>query len=211
MTPLPGRLDIRRGRLAGGAGILHAAQPAFGQRQGGVYGAPPPAAGGPQPWSSSPPEAPAYPGQPNLYANAQGPADQGWKWLLFSVQGRINRQKFILTYLVVTVGFAVAIAMVAGIFGGALQNASDPSEAVPLLILFVLLYIPMIWIGVALSVKRWHDRDKSGWWVFIALIPIVGPIWAIVETLFLKGTEGPNRYGPDPLGNQLSDYAGQIG
>ena len=50
-----------------------------------------------------------------------------------------------------------------------------------------------------MQVKRWHDRGKSGWWVLIALIPLVGPIWAIIETGFLPGTSGPNEYGPDPL------------
>ena len=65
-------------------------------------------------------------------------------------------------------------------------------------IIVFLLYIPMIWIGLALGVKRWHDRGKSGWWVLIALIPIVGGIWTFVECGCLRGTVGPNQFGPDP-------------
>ena len=57
---------------------------------------------------------------------------------------------------------------------------------------------PAVWIQMALQVKRWHDRDKSGWWVLIGVIPIVGRLYALVETGLLRGTEGPNRYGPDP-------------
>jgi uncharacterized membrane protein YhaH (DUF805 family) len=64
---------------------------------------------------------------------------------------------------------------------------------------FVLL-IPYVWILLALQIKRWHDRDKSWVWIFISLIPLVGPIWALVECGFLDGTPGPNKYGPSPKG-----------
>jgi len=64
------------------------------------------------------------------------------------------------------------------------------------LVVFVLLYIPVIWISLAIQVKRWHDRDKYGWWIFISLIPIIGPIWAFVENGCLSGTDGVNRFGP---------------
>jgi len=52
---------------------------------------------------------------------------------------------------------------------------------------------------LAVYTKRWHDRNKSGWWSLILLIPIVGPIWMLVELGFLRGTEGTNNYGPDPI------------
>lgn len=68
-------------------------------------------------------------------------------------------------------------------------------------LLWLALYRP----GLALSIKRWHDRDKSGWWVLIAFVPLVGPIWALVETGFLEGTKGPNQYGPDPLAGGIAD------
>ena len=49
---------------------------------------------------------------------------------------------------------------------------------------------------VIVYIKRFHDRDKSGWWVLVTLIPIIGAIWILVELGFLKGTPGPNRFGP---------------
>jgi uncharacterized membrane protein YhaH (DUF805 family) len=49
---------------------------------------------------------------------------------------------------------------------------------------------------VIVYIKRFHDRDKSGWWVLITLIPIIGAIWILVELGFLKGTPGLNRFGP---------------
>ena len=54
----------------------------------------------------------------------------------------------------------------------------------------------LLWPGIAVSVKRWHDRGKSGWWVLINLVPFVGWIWALVENGFLRGSAGPNRFGP---------------
>ena len=56
-----------------------------------------------------------------------------------------------------------------------------------------------LWISLAVAVKRYHDRNKSGWWVLIALVPVIGGIWYLIEAGFLAGTPGPNDYGPDPL------------
>ncbi len=58
-----------------------------------------------------------------------------------------------------------------------------------------------LWMQLAVLVKRWHDRDKSGWMVLLILIPIVnivGVIWTFIECGCLDGTLGPNKYGPDP-------------
>lgn len=68
------------------------------------------------------------------------------------------------------------------------------------LLLIMVGYVLMGWVSLALTVKRWHDRDKSGFWVFITLVPLIGSIWHMVETSFLPGVPGPNRYGPDPKG-----------
>ena len=60
------------------------------------------------------------------------------------------------------------------------------------------LYVLAVFVpGLAVSVRRLHDLGKSGWWLLIALIPLVGGIWLIV----LYATEGQhidNQYGPDP-------------
>ena len=67
-----------------------------------------------------------------------------------------------------------------------------------LLALFALLGI--LWLNLSVAAKRWHDRGKSGWWMLIGLVPIIG-LWAIIEPGFLRGTEGPNRFGNDPIGD----------
>jgi uncharacterized membrane protein YhaH (DUF805 family) len=91
------------------------------------------------------------------------------------------------------------------------------------LALLVILYIPLIWIGLAIGAKRLHDRDKSAWWllvfyaapgilstagnrledvgfIILHVISFAISVWAFVELGCLRGTPGPNRYGPDPLG-----------
>jgi uncharacterized membrane protein YhaH (DUF805 family) len=121
------------------------------------------------------------------------------KSLLFSFQGRVNRAKFWLANL----GLAVLEGIVFGVAGGTMASG-DPSDismssfGVMGIIAF-LLFIVFFWIGLAIAVKRWHDRGKSGWWVFIAFVPVIGGLWYLVECGFLKGTAGPNAYGPDPL------------
>jgi uncharacterized membrane protein YhaH (DUF805 family) len=72
--------------------------------------------------------------------------------------------------------------------------AGSPDDPTPSLILVLIL----LWPSLAIQIKRFHDRDKSGWWVLLNLIPIIGPIWLFIELGFLPGTPGPNRFG-NPL------------
>jgi len=107
--------------------------------------------------------------------------------MLFSFKGRINRKPY---WMLLLVGF---IGMIITTFIDMAATGQDSEIASPLFILIIL------WPFLAMHVKRWHDRDKSGWWFLIGIIPIVGPIWALVETGFLTGTEGTNRFGDNPL------------
>jgi uncharacterized membrane protein YhaH (DUF805 family) len=62
-----------------------------------------------------------------------------------------------------------------------------------------LLELGMFLPSLAMSIRRLHDLDRSGWWYFLILIPIIG--WIVLLIWYCtKGTEGPNRFGPDPLG-----------
>ena len=77
------------------------------------------------------------------------------------------------------------------------EPAEMTGEPILALILVLLVYVPLLWINLALQVKRWHDRDRSGWMVLISFVPIVS-IWALIECGFLRGTVGPNQFGQDP-------------
>ena len=109
-----------------------------------------------------------------------------WQQFLLSPQGRVSRQQYWLMILI-SVPFIIAASWKSG----GIEHLGEGSA--------VLFLLPIIWPSTVVTIKRWHDRDKSGWWVLINLIPIVGDIWSLVENGFLKGTSGDNRFGPDPL------------
>lgn len=80
-------------------------------------------------------------------------------------------------------GFAGISEMIGGFWG-------------PLSAIYVLAtLIP----GLAVSVRRLHDTNKSGWWLLIVLIPLIGALVLLVFMLS-EGDRGSNRFGPDPKG-----------
>jgi uncharacterized membrane protein YhaH (DUF805 family) len=66
-------------------------------------------------------------------------------------------------------------------------------------VLYLIITLALLLPTIALGVRRLHDTDRSGWWLLIAFIPLIGAIVLIVFFV-QKGTTGPNRFGPDPLG-----------
>jgi uncharacterized membrane protein YhaH (DUF805 family) len=128
--------------------------------------------------------------------------------LLFSFKGRIRRSQYWLTALVAGIVFAVLINVIVGFTVASNPGAFEQGQLPPVFwIGMALAYIPLMWISLALAIKRWHDRDKSGWWVLIGLIPIVGGIWTLIECGFLDGTQGPNKFGPSPKGLNAPERA----
>jgi uncharacterized membrane protein YhaH (DUF805 family) len=115
-----------------------------------------------------------------------------WKYLLTSFEGRINRGKFW-----AGIGVLIAISIVAMIIDSIL-GLQVGEQGIG--IVSAIVSLASIYLALALYAKRWHDRDKSGWWSLIALVPVIGAIWLIVELGILEGIRGANRYGPDPLG-----------
>lgn len=123
------------------------------------------------------------------------------KDILFSFSGRIPRRIYWLWSIVSTLIVIVAVVVVGMLFGTVPDpESTNPEPALSPIgsLLMLILYVPLIWIGFALGIKRWHDRGKSGWWILIGLIPLVGAIWTFVECGCLRGTVGPNQYGEDP-------------
>lgn len=105
--------------------------------------------------------------------------------LYLSFRGRINRKTYWLAVLPFIVGYAVA---------NVLTESTDESTAG----LGVIMFLVMLWPSLAVQTKRWHDRNKSGWWNLIGLVPIVGPFWSFIELGFCRGTAGTNKYGFTP-------------
>ncbi|MXY98580.1 MAG: DUF805 domain-containing protein [Gemmatimonadetes bacterium] len=63
--------------------------------------------------------------------------------------------------------------------------------------LSTLYYLGIAIPYLAVIVRRLHDTDRSGWWILISLIPLIGGIILLVFTI-IEGTKGDNRFGPDP-------------
>ncbi|HKK31283.1 MAG TPA: DUF805 domain-containing protein [Alphaproteobacteria bacterium] len=116
----------------------------------------------------------------------------------FEFGGRSSR----LDYLMFIVGCFVVgffLAMV-DVFAG----TYDPGSGAGLLssIFQLAVLIPVI----AVSVRRLHDFDASGWWYLLMLIPVVNIVLFLV-LLFKPGTDGPNRFGPDPRNQPPESWA----
>jgi uncharacterized membrane protein YhaH (DUF805 family) len=130
--------------------------------------------------------------------------------LLFGFNGRIRRT----TYWLASIGAGVVLGviywiliMIVGGVGLAATGGHVSANAAAAaglgivgLIITIAYVVVTLWIGLAIAIKRWHDRDKGAVWVLIALIPFVGAIWTLVECGFMDGTAGPNRFGPSPKG-----------
>jgi uncharacterized membrane protein YhaH (DUF805 family) len=131
--------------------------------------------------------------------------------LLFSFSGRVNRRPYWLTSIAMLLLIVILVAIVFMLMDVSLS----------LFVVLGVLYIPLLWIAFAIGAKRLHDRDKSAWWlllfyilpsilsnvadstsglgILLWLISTALSIWAFVELGCLRGTVGPNRFGPDPL------------
>ncbi|WP_127089927.1 DUF805 domain-containing protein [Aquabacter cavernae] len=101
--------------------------------------------------------------------------------------GRTSRAGLWLYILIYFVILLVAGVLDAALFG---MNAADggPISAIASLVHL----IP----GIAIGVRRLHDIDRTGWWLLIAFTGI-GMIVLFIFNV-LPGTQGPNRFGPDP-------------
>ena len=125
----------------------------------------------------------------------------------FSFQGRIRRKTWWLAYVLPLIGISILATVLDIALGFVSLEDAQPAEGYAVQtsgigVFGIAALVLSIWGGLAGQVKRWHDRDKSGWFVLVNFIPLVGAIWVLVEVGFLRGTAGPNRFGPDPLGGQ---------
>jgi uncharacterized membrane protein YhaH (DUF805 family) len=112
------------------------------------------------------------------------------KSLLFSFQGRIGRGP----YWAAMAGLIVIELIIMGI-SSALSNGNGGVLAMIFGLVTFVVALVCIWVVFAVQVKRWHDRNKSGWWVLIGLVPFIGGVWVLVECGFLPGVNEGNRFG----------------
>jgi uncharacterized membrane protein YhaH (DUF805 family) len=112
----------------------------------------------------------------------EGPQHPSFTHFFFAHTGRINRAKYWLGNLLLSVICGISSAIFESIHPG----------------LGFFAVLGMTYPSVILSIKRAHDLDRSGHFCWLLLIPLVSLVPGIMLSFF-KGTPGPNRFGPDPL------------
>lgn len=113
------------------------------------------------------------------YATFKGRASRSEFWIF----GIVN---FIIIFAIVAVGGMIAMSM---------GKESAPITAILAALYAFATFIP----GIAVTVRRLHDTNRSGFWFFIPCVPIIGGIWYFI-LMVLDSTPGDNSYGPNPKG-----------
>lgn len=106
--------------------------------------------------------------------------------------GRMRRHRFWLVTVSLWLAFAVLFQGLAALVG---LKAT--------LVLYPLMLVALF----TCCARRFHDVDKSAWWLLLLLVPVLGPLWVFAELALRRGSAGDNRYGPDPrapLGEYLT-------
>lgn len=128
-----------------------------------------------------------------------------WWWTLFSTVAQL---------VIVAVGLALIFSALAA--AGTTSTDGSPSTGalgalgVVAIVLFVvagLFSLATLLPGLAVTVRRLHDGDHSGWWILLSLVPVGGFVLLVLE--IMDGTPGPNRFGPSPKG--AAPYGGPAG
>ena len=124
-----------------------------------------------------------------------------FKQLFFSFAGRMTRKNFWLGAAVfATVEYAILFFLTWHFFANFGPDGLSKQQSA---IGFFTISFVVCWLlpfaFVAVWAKRLHDLGKSGKYALVALVPGIGLMILLIVCGFLRGTEGPNRFGPDPL------------
>lgn len=136
----------------------------------------------------------------------------------FSFKGRVNRKPFMYRLLVIgglSIFFLLYIITIEPHLKEDLPNFTQNLRRQ---LIFWVFYIPLAISSLSIGIRRLHDLNRSEWWIFLSLLPMVGSYIPQSEDTILtitafnyigqmfnlylllaKGTNGPNKYGEDPL------------
>ncbi len=118
-----------------------------------------------------------------------------WRDLYLSSGGRLDRRQYWLASLPL-------------LGAELLAEIAIRSQAAPGFFLFDgLVYLAILMPSIAITIKRLHDRGRSGWFMLVAAIPLLGAVWLAIQVGVLAGVRGANRFGPDPLEPARADRA----
>jgi uncharacterized membrane protein YhaH (DUF805 family) len=134
------------------------------------------------------------------------------EWMLMPLRryadfsGRSRRKEYWMFVLLLLI-----VGVVLGLVTGGFSSVMDPTSmggdatmgagSMILGLFYLAIFIP----ALAVQVRRFHDQDKSGWFVLLNFIPLVGGLIVFIF-MCLDGTRGDNRFGPDP---KMADHIGE--
>lgn len=131
------------------------------------------------------------------------------EWMLlpykryFDFSGRSRRKEywmfFLFVFIVEAVAFAIIFSQMPFTEEAIMTMQTDGPSALFFwgFALLGIFGLATIIPSIAVQVRRFHDQDKSGWFVLLNFVPYIGPLIVLVF-MFIEGTKGPNRFGPDP-------------
>jgi uncharacterized membrane protein YhaH (DUF805 family) len=102
--------------------------------------------------------------------------------------GRARRQEYWMFTLIGAM-LPVALVLLAAMLGMNMQDTSS--------VIIGVYYLAILLPSLAVAVRRMHDTGRSGWWLFIGLIPLLGSIALLIFAL-QDSEQGTNQYGPNP-------------
>ncbi|WP_299681642.1 DUF805 domain-containing protein [uncultured Tenacibaculum sp.] len=121
-------------------------------------------------------------------------------------QGRARRQEYWM-FILFNMLFAFVAIFIDGLIGFSMSGGEG---LFPIGIFYTLYVLAVLIPGVAVAVRRLHDIGKSGWFYFIAFIPLIGGILLLVW-LCTDSQHGPNKWGDNPKGIGNNRNIDQIG
>jgi uncharacterized membrane protein YhaH (DUF805 family) len=114
----------------------------------------------------------------------------------FDFAGRSSRTEYFAFSIALTIAYVFLFVIAAVSAAGQPGEGPGPMGMLAIGLVFVVA-IGTIVPSVAVTVRRLHDQDRSGWMALLGFVPYVGGLILLV-LMFLGGTDGPNRYGQDP-------------
>ena len=120
--------------------------------------------------------------------------------------GRARRMEFWLFWLLL-IGIEIVFSILIGMVGGSMTALVDPTvgmaamsgPAMGLWAIYGLIMLGLLIPSLAVSIRRLHDTNRSGWWFLINLVPLVGML-VYLYFMVSEGERGANRFGEDPKG-----------
>lgn len=129
-------------------------------------------------------------------------------YAVFTGRGRRSEYWYFVLFNII---FAIVAMLIDRLIGDTFtMETSRGVLAEPFGYVYIIYALFVLIPGLAVGVRRLHDINKSGWFFFLALIPVIGSIWLLVW-FCMDGTPGDNKYGPNPKETENNDEISQIG